>query len=119
MLNEIGGNFPITKEEILSDFSVNAKLYGFDCFEKKFFTFSGRTAITLLLENILINKNGLLPDYTCDSFIRPFVDKGFLLFFYYINENLSVVMDYIYAKLNDLDKIGGIVFLQSYYGFNT
>lgn len=82
-------------------------------------TSSGRGAIYLMLENIeedVKYKTALLPVYTCESVIIPFIKKGYTCYFYDIDVNLQPNNDDINTFLEE--KIG--VFLHmGYYGFPT
>lgn len=83
---------------------------------------SGRGATSLVIETILkkykdINKTVLLPSYTCESVIEPFLNYGFKVYYYNITSNLKV------NKRNMIDKIKtkniSIVLFHSLFGFNN
>jgi len=65
-LLEIGGNIPLAEEQ-LSLKNSEMDLYKFSEYKRNDYVFSGRTAFSLVLENICTRKNVLLPDYTCDQ----------------------------------------------------
>lgn len=113
MLREVGGEFWVNaipntpqKEEVpnfLSKFG-NVSL-----------TASGRGAITHLLQQIKPKyKTALLPAYICDSVIKPFLKRGYQIYFYDINNDFS-------PKIDDIRKYDSIgVFLHlGYFGFST
>lgn len=76
-------------------------------------TSSGRSAISLLLEQINPkNKSVLLPAYICESVILPFINKGYKCFFYDINEDLSPKIEGIFS-FNNI----GIFLHIGYFGF--
>ena len=83
-------------------------------------TSSGRGAISLAIESIstkIKSKTALLPTYCCQSMIDPFVDHGFEIFFYNINQsdlspNINNISKYLSKNI-------GIVLHLGYYGFNT
>jgi hypothetical protein len=78
-------------------------------------TSSGRGAITLLLQQVTPqNKSVLLPAYTCDSVILPFIEQGYSCYFYDINEDLSPNIESIKSYKNI-----GLFFHMGYYGFST
>ena len=80
----------------------------------------GRNAINLvlldLLEN-LENKKALIPAYTCETVIQPFLDNGFEIFYYEVDKSLNIKI----SEINKLIKKNEIkiVFLQPMFGFNT
>ena len=51
-------------------------------------TSSGRGAISLMLEKTR-KKTALLPAYTCDSMILPFIAQGYDCRFYDVNRDLT------------------------------
>lgn len=78
-------------------------------------TASGRGAISLMLENVVVKaKTVLLPAYICESLILPFIIQGYTCCFYDVNEDLSPILE----NLKICDDIG--IFLHmGYYGFPT
>ncbi|MBR1762681.1 MAG: DegT/DnrJ/EryC1/StrS aminotransferase family protein [Eubacterium sp.] len=88
-----------------------------DEFNKEYFK-SGRNAIKALCEGIGINcKRVLLPIYTCSTVIQPFVDAGWEIKYYGILNDLSIdvgSLEKVYYEFSP-----SIVFVQSYFGFNT
>lgn len=78
-------------------------------------TSSGRGAITLLLKHIKPRfKTVLLPSYTCDSVILPFIEQGYSCYFYEIGEDLLPNIESISSN-KDID----IFVHMGYYGFPT
>ena len=112
MKREIGSEFWIN--EIIEDSEVKTPNW-LSKFGNVVLTSSGRAAITLLLQQLDTDfKTALLPSYICDSVIMPFIEMGYVCYFYDVEKDLSVNIDYI---LN-FDNIG--VFLHiGYFGFKT
>lgn len=82
-------------------------------------TSSGRGAISLMLKQVedkVISKTVLLPVYTCESVILPFIKKGYTCYFYDINDNLKPNIENIN---NFLGKQIGIFLHMGYFGFPT
>ncbi len=77
-------------------------------------TSSGRGAIFLLLNEISpLKKTALLPVYTCDSVIVPFIANGYTCSFYDINSDLS-------PDIKDINSDNFGIFLHNgYFGFPT
>lgn len=57
------------------------------------FTFSGRTAIEVVLRNLPNVKKALLPSYCCDSMIQPFHYLNIKVYFYNVNYNGKLTID--------------------------
>ncbi|MCK9181386.1 MAG: hypothetical protein M0P13_00705 [Fibrobacteraceae bacterium] len=116
---EIGGNFPLEAAAQASNCPENA-LFTFPKFKNNYYTFSGRTSISLILKLIKGQKKALLPDYTCDSCITPFFDNGYSFSFYKINSDLTPDIGDFSKKAEALQKHGGgVLFLQTYFGFDS
>lgn len=78
-------------------------------------TSSGRGAISLLLQEVATdNKSVLLPAYTCDSVLLPFIEYGYTCYFYEVDENLSPIIESI-----DVYENVGVFLHMGYYGFQT
>lgn len=116
---EIGGNFWLSPAQLLQGTAENDQSIGiFDGVEDLLLTSSGRGAVKLLLNSLKPrHKKVLLPGYTCDSVIKPFKDLGYELLFYKINSDLTVDLDDLAGKV-EREK-PGILFLLSYFGFDT
>lgn len=78
-------------------------------------TFSGRGAISLLLEEINPKiKIALLPAYTCETVVLPFIEHGYTCFFYDINADMTPNIASI-EKYRDI----GVFLHMGFYGFST
>jgi hypothetical protein len=118
VLREIGGNIPV-KTDVLSLHSNNSDVFGCGKFKYNLYTFSARSALNVLLEeNYNGEKNVALPVYTCDTCISPFLNHGFHIEFYCINDDLSIDEDSFLESLNKIS-YKGILFVHSYFGFDT
>ena len=82
-------------------------------------TSSGSGAISLMLEQVeqrVKTKTALLPAYTCESVVIPFIEEGYTCYFYDINENLKPNLD----SIDFFDNVDiGIFLHMGYYGFPT
>lgn len=115
MLSEIGSNF---WDYNIKENGNNEKFFWSNSDFKIQLLKSGRNAIKALCRCIKIeNKKVMLPIYTCDTVIQPFIDEGWNFYFYKINKNLTINEDdfrNVFASVNP-----AVVFVHSYFGFNT
>ncbi len=115
--DEIGGNFWVTGGNEFEK-ECNDDLVKISQFKHVEYVSSGRDGIRLIIQQHHFNeKIVLLPVFTCESIIKPFIDAKFQLFFYDINQDLSVNLSDFEQKLS-IHK-PSFIFLQSYFGFNT
>ena len=79
---------------------------------------AGRSAIRYLL-HALEGKidTVLLPQYTCESVIEPFVENGYNIFYYPINKKFEISLE-IFKNIAESTK-PQLVVVQSYFGANT
>src|SRR5699024_210390 len=76
---------------------------------------NGRGAINHLLNELKIsNRTVYLPSYLCESVIQPFEEHNYSVYFYDINDDLTIDIESI-----SFEKSVGIFFVLSYFGFNT
>lgn len=115
MLSEIGSNF---WEYSIDEKNNNIKFFWEDPKYKVCLLKSGRNAIKALCKCIETqDKSVMLPIYTCDTVIQPFIDEGWKVYFYRINKDLTINIENfqcIYEKINPK-----IVFVHSFFGFDT
>ena len=115
--DEIGGNFWVTSGNEFEK-ECNDNLVKISQYKNVEYVSSGRDGIRLIIQQHHINtKIVLLPVFTCESIIKPFIDEKFQLFFYDINQDLSVNLSDFEQKLS-IHK-PSFIFLQSYFGFDT
>lgn len=115
MLSEIGSNF--------CDYCLENK-QGIRCFfwngleyNKKYFK-SGRNAIKALCRIVKEkDKRVLIPAYTCETVIAPFLDEGWEVIYYRIKKDLTIDENNFVEIFRE--KKPSIVFIHSYFGFDT
>lgn len=87
---------------------------------------SGRQAIIVALydieiinssRNINSKKIALLPSYTCYSVIDPFLRMGYQVYFYSVNEDMSVKASEINALIKEF--CPSVMLFHPYFGFQT
>jgi dTDP-4-amino-4,6-dideoxygalactose transaminase len=118
VFKEIGSNFWLEPEELELCGTRDRQFHYLNKNEHAVYTSSGRGAISLVLENIHVARRVvLLPLYTCDSVIMPFLNKGYDVYFYGVSDDLAANKDE-FAK--SVEKYGpGVVLLHAYFGFDT
>lgn len=115
MLSEIGSNFweySARNEEKESPFFWEGSDY------HVLYVKSGRNAIKALCQILKDrDKRVLLPIYTCETVIQPFLDEGWDVFFYKINKDLTInEVDFqqVYHSVKP-----SVVLVHAYFGFET
>ena len=115
MLSEVGSNF--------WDFSLDAPKrriplwWETDDYHRIYFK-SGRNAIKAICRALKKNNTKvLLPIYTCETVIQPFLDEGWNVDFYRINKDLTVDDDFLKRKVESFKP--SVVFFHSFFGFDT
>lgn len=84
------------------------------------YTSTGRGAIALCLRQLDLaedRKTALLPAYTCDSVVLPFVENGFRVAYYDLEKDLSVNAQAFLAKIKTTDPT--VILVHNYFGFDT
>jgi dTDP-4-amino-4,6-dideoxygalactose transaminase len=117
VFKEIGGNFWLEPEQLEERECADLDFRYVNDNEVVVYTSSGRGAISLLLDQIRITGGALLPLYTCESVIKPFIKKGYDVHFYDINTDLSVNEQSFMECVNSYKP--GVVLLHAYFGFDT
>jgi dTDP-4-amino-4,6-dideoxygalactose transaminase len=78
----------------------------------------GRNAISVVLKELKVNKKiALLPGYTCETVIAPFISENYELVFYSFYKDLSINLDDLKSKIADFNP--GIILVHGFYGYNT
>ena len=118
MFLEIGGNMPLT-EAMLQKHASDKEVWGCEKFKHNLYTFSARSALSAFLgETYKGSKKVLLPIFTCETCITPFINRGFTVAYYTINNDLSINVDSLLEKLEAFG-FDGILYIHSYFGFDT
>lgn len=116
MLSEIGSNFWLPQGE-KTEAGIKDSLFN-ATFEDKVFTSSGRGAISLVLEEQNENSNrALLPSFTCESVIEPFIRHGYEVAFYSVGKTLNVDRELFLDEVRKADS--DVILIHNYFGFNT
>ncbi|MEA4894597.1 MAG: sugar transferase [Oscillospiraceae bacterium] len=109
VFDEIGSDFfekLNTAQDVLSD-SVST-----------FYLDSGRSAIRLALRSIKTSqKRAVLPAYTCEAVILPFIEAGYFVEYYSVDRNLLVNYEEFHSMIERLKP--SVVLVHAYFGFDT
>jgi hypothetical protein len=115
---EIGGNIPIS-EEFFEKQANESNIWGCQKFKHNLYTFSARSALEVYLnENYKGEKKVILPIFTCETCITPFINNGFVFEFYSVNKDLSINEESLKEQLEKI-QYSGILYIHSYFGFDT
>jgi hypothetical protein len=111
--NFFAGKFPTANE--LDDSFIKSK---YSSLKNFVYPSLGRNAISIVLREInLSRKVALLPGYTCESVITPFLNENYELIFYNFHKDLTVNLEDLKSKLTHYKP--GVMLLHGFYGFNT
>lgn len=116
MLKEIGSNFWLSSDnQNLTELDTTIFNIEFDDFV---LLSSGRNAISQVLNDISDEKKiAMLPAFTCDSVIKPFIKCGYQINYYQLLDDTTIDEEsfvYDFCKLKP-----SIILIHSYFGFNT
>lgn len=106
---EIGSNFCETIEKSQKCIRDSQELFFFD---------SGRSAINFVLDRMQgENLRVLLPLYTCESVIKPFVTHGCDIRYYRVDKKLEIIKDEFTSLVESFKP--DLIYIHSYFGFDT
>lgn len=123
MHSEIGSNFWITPDDLnsMSSSEINLAQFGYVGNDYAFFS-TGRSAISYVLDTIeyrnpKVKKVAVLPPFTCQTVIDPFLTKGYEVRTFHVGQDLrSSVADLF--NVVDISQVGVILF-HRFFGFDT
>ena len=122
MLSEIGSNFWLNPNKSLVDVPLASPVQ-FNCKGKDYVWLStGRSAIKYVLmdiekRNTKLKRVAVLPSFTCDTVFKPFLESGYEVFYYPVNNDLTTTSEVILQIVYEHD--ASIVLFHRYFGFNT
>lgn len=77
-----------------------------------------RSAIGLCLDELSVKRKvALLPSFTCESVLHPFLKRGYEVFPYPIGRDLKIHWEQFKSVVND--KMPEVILTHPYFGFNT
>ncbi len=107
-------------DEIGSDFfeELNSTQNTLSDSPSTFYLDSGRSAIRLALKHIETSeKRAILPAYTCETVILPFIEAGYSIEYYNVKRNLLVNYDEFRQLIEQTTP--SVVLVHAYFGFDT
>lgn len=117
MIKEIGSTFflPPKKIDLLKKKSLKRpNILNVD----ESYVSTCRSAIGLCLETLSVSRKvALLPAFTCESVIEPFIKSGYEVFPYSIGLNLNIIWDKFVKEIEEVKP--SVVLTHPYFGFNT
>ena len=122
MQREIGSNFWLNPEEEYNKNPLGTpEIFGCMGFDYVWLS-TGRSAIRFVIEAIEYNnpelkKVAVLPSFTCDTVFEPFFKKGYEVYYYPVEKNLTTTSDAILQAVKEHD--ASIVLFHRYFGFDT
>lgn len=76
-----------------------------------------RSAISTVLNHVGRGKRALVPSFTCHSVVSPFVDAGYQVKGYPLNENLQIDIDGLSSIVDSFRP--DVILIHGYFGFDT
>lgn len=118
LFKEIGSSYWLEPQQLKEPINKDFNFVYIQKNEDTLYTSSGRGAILLLLNQINQDPGrALLPLYTCESVIMSFLKKGYDVYFYDCNKDLTInEQSFIKSVKNHRPDI---VFTHTYFGFDT
>lgn len=122
MQSEIGSNFWITPEELEMQLNViTPSIFGCNGSDYVWMS-TGRSAISFVLETIeqrnpYVNKVAVIPPFTCDTVIEPFLAKGYEVYSFHIGRDLMATASDILHAVKSSN--AGVVLFHRYFGVDT
>lgn len=119
MYKEIGSDFWLNKYEMLPNKALTLDFLGIDYFDMALLS-TGRSAISFTLEHIdpyINTKTALIPSYTCQTVIQPFLSVGYEIYSFNVDKHLVCDRAEL-LRCVELYK-PSVILLHGYFGFNT
>ena len=122
MLSEIGSNFWLNPHETLKELPIGTPGQFNIKGEDYVWLSTGRSAIKYVIRTIEGKKAGLkkiavLPSFTCDTVFEPFLEAGYEVYYYNVEQDLRTTSDAILETVFKHD--ASIVLFHRYFGFDT
>lgn len=115
MWSEIGSDF---WQYTLAGYENKEMFFWSDKEYSKKYLKSGRNAIKALCRYLSdYKKKVMLPVYTCETVILPFIEEGWEVCYYPLNRDLTI-NESLFIQKFDVE-IPSVILLHSYFGFNT
>lgn len=122
MLSEIGSNFWLNPDQKYNNKNIGTPQQ-FNCGGEDYAWLStGRSAIEFAIKTIEeskpeLKKVAVLPSFTCDTVFEPFMKRGYDVYYYPVERDLTTSSDSILETALKYD--ASIVLFHRYFGFDT
>lgn len=117
MIKEIGSTFYLDPKIQISD-NLDNNTNPNILMQGESYLSTCRSCIGLCLDQITdSNKVALLPSFTCESVLAPFLSRGYKVHPYPITADLSIDWDSFYSRIKTIRP--SVILVHSYFGFNT
>ncbi len=122
MHSEIGSNFWLNPNQKYNNKNIESPQQ-FNCLGEDYAWLStGRSAIEFAINAIEerkpeLKKVAVLPSFTCDTVFEPFLKRGYEVYYYPIERDLTTTSDAILETVLQYD--ASIVLFHRYFGFDT
>lgn len=122
MRSEIGSNFWLNPNQKYNNKNIGTPQQ-FNCIGEDYAWLStGRSSIEFAIISIEerkpeLKKVAVLPSFTCDTVFEPFLKRGYEVYYYPIERDLTTTSDTILEKTLQHD--ASIVLFHRYFGFDT
>ncbi len=117
-LKEIGSNF--YTDSFLSANEIDERIIKtkYHLTKNIIYPSLGRNAISLVLKGLNLNSRiALLPGYTCESVLDPFILENYQLVFYNFHKDLTINLSDLESKIAEYNP--SILLIHGFYGQNT
>jgi hypothetical protein len=115
---EIGSNFYTSNFHSSNELDEHIIKAKYDSTKSVVYPSLGRNAISIVLKELKLNRKvALLPGYTCESVIAPFVCENYALAFYNFYTDLTINLDDLKSKLDAYNP--SVILVHGFYGYNT
>lgn len=117
--SEIGSNYWLDPDYTYPASPIPVEAFGLPEGDL-FFTSTGRSAIALSLRQLDLTEDrkvALVPAYTCDSVVLPFVENGYRVAYYDLEKNLTVDEQAFLEKVSVVNP--AVILVHNYFGFDT
>lgn len=115
---EIGSNFYADNIQVSSELDEQIIKAKYSFAKNILYPSLGRNAILIILQKLKLNRGVvLLPGYTCESVIEPFVSENYKLVFYSFHDDLTINLDDLESKISDYNP--NVILIHGFYGQNT
>lgn len=115
---EIGSNFYTDKIQLSNELNRDILRNKYKRTKYIVYPSLGRNAISMVLKQLkLLNKVALLPGYTCESVLYPFVYENYEIVCYNFNTDLTINLVDFKSKLDEFNP--SVILVHGFYGKNT